>query len=227
MTARTEKAPTTGDPCVDLLDAGFNNPTTPPPPPPMPANTLTENSSPTFASSGDPCLDFFFHVVPGTPAKTVASLLAEAWAAEPLTALRLACNLRGVRGTGKSDREGFYAAALWMHARHPHTLALNARAVAEFGYLKDLPELLHRIIHGGTRPPRRHFAGFFYRRRITSRYAMVERSDAERAPEVSQEQEEHERKIKAEIAMRRRKRHAEAALRALDRVRSTCSLTPR
>ncbi|KAM0881094.1 hypothetical protein ACQ4PT_033165 [Festuca glaucescens] len=147
-------APTaTGDQFVDLLDAGFNKAGATKPS--TTAKGRTENLSPTFVSSGDPCLDFFFHVVPGTPASSVASLLAAAWAAEPATALRLACNLRGVRGTGKSDREGFYAAALWMHAQHPTTLALNALPVAQFGYLKDLPELLHRIIHGGvsTRTP--------------------------------------------------------------------------
>ncbi|XBI40003.1 hypothetical protein VPH35_124668 [Triticum aestivum] len=60
----------------------------------------------------------------------------------------LACNLRGVRGTGKSDKEGFYAAALWLHQNHPRTLACNVAALAEFGYLKDLPELLFRLIHG-------------------------------------------------------------------------------
>uniref|UniRef100_A0A0D9WSQ3 TROVE domain-containing protein n=1 Tax=Leersia perrieri TaxID=77586 RepID=A0A0D9WSQ3_9ORYZ len=138
----------TGDPFVDMLHANFNKP--PPPPPPPPAKRLTENSSPTFTSSGDPCLDFFFHVVPDTPPSTVTTLLSAAWAAEPDTALRLACNLRGVRGNGKSDREGFYSSALWMHDHHPNTLALNSPTIAEFGYLKDLPELLHRIIHGGV-----------------------------------------------------------------------------
>lgn len=103
---------------------------------------LTKNASPTFVSSGDPCLDFFFHVVPGTPSARVASLLADTWAAEPTTALRLACNLVGVRGTSKSDCKGFTAAALWMHERHPVTLALNAPAIVELGYLKVLPEIL-------------------------------------------------------------------------------------
>lgn len=79
----------------------------------------------------------------------MASLLAAAWAADPPTGLRLVANLRGVRGAGKSDREGFYAAALWLHARHPAALARNAASVAAFGYLKDLPEPLHRIVHGG------------------------------------------------------------------------------
>ncbi|PWZ44600.1 Aspartokinase 1, chloroplastic [Zea mays] len=58
-------------------------------------------------------------------------------------------------GSDKSDREGSYASALWLHAWHPHTLALNAAPLANFGYLKDLPELLHQIVHGGmsTRTP--------------------------------------------------------------------------
>uniref|UniRef100_A0A453SKH1 Uncharacterized protein n=1 Tax=Aegilops tauschii subsp. strangulata TaxID=200361 RepID=A0A453SKH1_AEGTS len=94
-----------------------------------PRRALTENGSATYANSGSPCLDFFFQVVPDT-------------------ALKLACNLRGVRGTGKSDKEGFYAAALWLHQNHPRTLACNVAALAEFGYLKDLPELLFRLIHG-------------------------------------------------------------------------------
>ncbi|KAM0874223.1 hypothetical protein ACQ4PT_037541 [Festuca glaucescens] len=112
--------------------------------------TRTKKRSPTYASSGDPCLDFFFRVLPATPPATVARLLAAAWAADPATALRLVANLRGVRGSGKSDRESFYAAALWLHASHPATLAGNAANVAAFGYLKDLPELLHRIVRGGV-----------------------------------------------------------------------------
>uniref|UniRef100_A0A0E0JWD4 TROVE domain-containing protein n=1 Tax=Oryza punctata TaxID=4537 RepID=A0A0E0JWD4_ORYPU len=145
--ATVAPATTTGDAFLDLVDANFNKP--------APRKALTENLSPTFVSSGDACLDFFFHVVPGTPSSSVASLLAAAWGVDPATALRLVANLRGVRGTGKSDREGFYAAALWLHSHHPATLALNAASVAAFGYLKDLPELLHRIVNGGlsTRKP--------------------------------------------------------------------------
>lgn len=80
----------------------------------------------------------------------LSPILASTWAAESTTALCLAGNLRGVHGTGKSECEGFYTTALWMHDCHPATLALNVRPVVEFGYLKDLPELLHRIIHGGV-----------------------------------------------------------------------------
>ncbi|CAL4887930.1 unnamed protein product [Urochloa decumbens] len=138
-------------PFLDLLDAGFNAPA------PdaadaaadvTPRMARTENNSATYACSGNPCVDFFFHVVPDTPPERIRELLAAAWARDPLTTLKLVCNLRGVRGTGKSDREGFYAAALWVHAHHPRTLAGNVPALAEFGYLKDFPELLYRLVHG-------------------------------------------------------------------------------
>ncbi|CAD6338848.1 unnamed protein product [Miscanthus lutarioriparius] len=194
--------PTTGDAFLDLMDAEFNKPT--PKPTPAPKKARTENASPTFVSSGDPCLDFFFHVVPGTPAASVASLLADAWAAEPNTALRLACNLRGVRGTGKSDREGFYASALWMHGCHPTTLAHNAGPVAEFGYLKDLPEMLHRIIHGGvsTRTPGKKA------QRRPRRKGNAPRGAETREARIAAANE-RDRKLSADAAVEHRKRRAE------------------
>ncbi|KAL6606973.1 hypothetical protein ACP70R_042626 [Stipagrostis hirtigluma subsp. patula] len=136
-------------PFLALLDAGFNAPG----PDAVkaaakPRRARTENNSATYANSGNPCLDFFFQVVPDTPPDRLRALLVAAWARDPLTALKLICNLRGVRGTGKSNREGFYDAALWMHAHHPRTLACNVPALAEFGYLKDFPELLYRLIRG-------------------------------------------------------------------------------
>ncbi|CAL5054081.1 unnamed protein product [Urochloa decumbens] len=228
--------PTTGDAFMDLMESSFNRPA-PKPAPAPPKKARTENNSPTFVSSGDPCLDFFFHVVPGTPAASVASLLASAWNAEPATALRLACNLRGVRGTGKSDREGFYAAALWMHGRHPATLALNAGPVADFGYLKDLPEILHRIIHGGvsTRTPGKKarlaaLGGFVIRNRDGSRRRFVHhrqpraprrkgnapRSAETRAARIAAA-DARDQKTSADAAVERRRKRAEAAARAVDR----------
>ncbi|KAJ0094806.1 hypothetical protein Patl1_17010 [Pistacia atlantica] len=109
---------------------------------------FTENGSPTFLSSGNPCFDFFFHVVPNTPPHALTQRLQAAWAQNPLTTLKLICNLRGVRGTGKSDKEGFYTAALWLHSLHPKTLACNVASFAEFGYFKDLPEIIYRLLEG-------------------------------------------------------------------------------
>ncbi|KAI3919191.1 hypothetical protein MKX01_018830 [Papaver californicum] len=109
---------------------------------------FTENGSATYVSSDNPLLDFFFHVVPDTPHESVTQRLESAWNFDPLKALKLICNLRGVRGTGKSDKEGFYAAALWLHKNHPKTLVSNLKAMADFGYFKDLPEILFRLQEG-------------------------------------------------------------------------------
>ncbi|GJM90381.1 hypothetical protein PR202_ga06655 [Eleusine coracana subsp. coracana] len=221
--AAATAAEATGEPFLDAMDAGFNKPAAPPA-----TNgggngtkTLTEKLSPTFVSSGDPCLDFFFHVVPGTPSSTVSSLLASAWAADPPTALRLVGNLRGVRGSGKSDREGFYAAALWLHDRHPRTLALNARHVAGLGYLKDLPELLHRLAHGGksTRTPgrkARRAAGSGGRFRTGGRKQRTEAARAGTSEERVAASLARDRGLAETAAAARRARRAESARRAVE-----------
>ncbi|XP_058200584.1 uncharacterized protein LOC131315507 [Rhododendron vialii] len=109
---------------------------------------FTENNSATYLATGNPCLDFFFHVVPDTPQEQLVKRLVLAWDRDALTSLKLVCNLRGVRGTGKSDKEGFYAAALWLHKHHPKTLACNVKAIADFGYFKDMLEILYRLLEG-------------------------------------------------------------------------------
>ncbi|CAN1294568.1 Uncharacterized protein L728 [Linum perenne] len=132
---------------------------------------LTEQGSATHLSTGNPCLDFFFHIVPDTPADQLIERLQLAWAHDSTTALKLICNLRGVRGTGKSDKEGFYAAALWLYNHHPKTLALNAKALAEFGYFKDFVEILYRILEGlGVRQKAKEERQLARRRKRTSRF---------------------------------------------------------
>ncbi|KAF3501619.1 hypothetical protein F2Q69_00044956 [Brassica cretica] len=115
---------------------------------PSPPMGLTENGAATYLSAGNPCLDFFFHVVPRTPKESIEQRLSTAWSHDALTTLKLICNLRGVRGTGKSDKEGFYTAALWLHGCHPKTLACNLDSLSKFGYFKDFPEILYRILQG-------------------------------------------------------------------------------
>lgn len=131
------------DPITNLIDKTSNLDLSK-----LPLRGLTENNSATFISSGNPCLDFFFHVVPDTSPDDLIGRLELAWAHNPLTALKLICNLRGVRGTGKSDKEGFYTAAFWLHYTHPKTLACNVHAFADFGYFKDFLEILYRILEG-------------------------------------------------------------------------------
>ncbi|XP_021718160.1 uncharacterized protein LOC110685912 [Chenopodium quinoa] len=150
-TATTAADGGSGDPFVDAMVANFNNINQPPQHPPLMG--FTENFSATFLSSGNPCLDLFFHVVPGTPADSLTQRLDLAWAHNPLTTLKLICNLRGVRGTGKSDKNGFYTAAFWLHKNHPKTLACNLPSFADFGYFKDFPEILFRVL-GLTHVPK-------------------------------------------------------------------------
>lgn len=109
---------------------------------------LTENGSATFLTSSNPCLDMIFHVVPDSPASYLNKQLPLAWAHDSLTTLKLICNLRGVRGAGKSDKESFYTAAFWLHKNHPKTLACNLASFAEFGYFKDMREILYRLLEG-------------------------------------------------------------------------------
>nr|XP_043627964.1 uncharacterized protein LOC122599502 [Erigeron canadensis] len=137
--------PSPSHPFVDAMVSSFNSTTIPNAPPMM---GYTENNSPTYLSTGNPCLDFFFHVVPDTPPESITRRLQLSWDHDPLKTLKLICNLRGVRGTGKSDREGYYVCALWLHENHPKTLACNVPYLAKFGYFKDLPEILYRLLEG-------------------------------------------------------------------------------
>ncbi|WOH01669.1 hypothetical protein DCAR_0521054 [Daucus carota subsp. sativus] len=140
----TPESANTGNPFLDLLNSNFNSITKPLNPP----ITKTENSSVAYSTSGNPCLDFFFHVVPDTPEGSLVQSLEKAYDHSPLTALKLVCNLRGVRGTGKNDKEGFYRSVLWLHKNHPKSLACNVGTISKFGYFKDLLEVLYRILEG-------------------------------------------------------------------------------
>ncbi|KAI9169383.1 hypothetical protein LWI28_011529 [Acer negundo] len=79
------------DPFMSLMSSHYNNNNFSYPHHTM---TYTENRPPTFMSTGNPCLDFFFHVVPDTPPQSLKNRLQSAWAHDPLTTLKLVCNLR-------------------------------------------------------------------------------------------------------------------------------------
>lgn len=132
----------------DILDVAVTNATRRVSLHNQPLISFTENNSATYLSSQNPCLDFFFHVVPDTPPEDLIDRLQSAWNHSSLTTLKLVCNLRAVRGTGKSDKQSFYTAALWLHKHHPKTLASNIPILVEFGYFKDLLEILYRLIEG-------------------------------------------------------------------------------
>ncbi|XP_020420395.1 uncharacterized protein LOC18778114 [Prunus persica] len=139
----------------------------------MVAHFNNNNISPTLhfpilSSYGNPCLDLFFHVLaPNVEAeddsdkppasssyKYLKQLLPLAWSHNPLTTLKLICNLRDCSNDlGKSDEEAFYAAAFWLHQNHPETLACNVASIAgEFSQsvalMHDLVEILYRLLQG-------------------------------------------------------------------------------
>lgn len=58
------------NPFIDLMVENFNN-SIKVKDPSSPQKGLTENGAGTYLSAGNPCLDFFFHVVPSTPKKSV------------------------------------------------------------------------------------------------------------------------------------------------------------
>ncbi|KAH9327062.1 hypothetical protein KI387_007240, partial [Taxus chinensis] len=101
-------------------------------------------------------LDYHFTVEQEVGSSTHAFFgFNAAWQEKPLAALKLICQLRGVREPGKSDREGFYAAACWMHSHHHKTLAANVTVFTKFGCLKDLPEIFLRLLQGPKQTEKR------------------------------------------------------------------------
>ncbi|KAM1052526.1 hypothetical protein ACFX13_000109 [Malus domestica] len=130
------------------------------PPPPSDADLRKQPQS-----MGDPCLDLYFGVqVQPDPAtrtrmayKYLNQVLPMAWSHNPLTTLKLICNLRDdSNDLGKSDEKAFYSAALWLHRNHPKTLACNAASIAgEFtesvGTMDDFVQILNRLARAGDR----------------------------------------------------------------------------
>lgn len=66
------------------------------------------------------------------------------------TTLKLICLLRNTNYFRNRRREEFFIAAMWLHQYHPKTLACNLKTFAKVGCLKDLLEILCRIVNSGT-----------------------------------------------------------------------------
>jgi hypothetical protein len=131
---------------LDLLDTGFNAPDDLAMANAESRLVRTENNSSTYANSGNACLDFFFQVVPTL--ERVRSLLSAAWARDLLTALKLVCNIRGVRAlaspTGRGSAPSNSGCMPTTPGRSPATSPPSPSSATS----KDFPELLYRLVHG-------------------------------------------------------------------------------
>jgi hypothetical protein len=123
------------------------------------------------------------------------------WHHCPQTTLRLICALRRSSHYRKQSREHFYRAALWLHRYHSKTLAYNVRAFAEFGCLKDLLEILYRIVNG----PKVRYNQITERKRVRRRrqQRMVVRTTKSRR---KQHNVLMEKRLKSKVMQRRRRK---------------------
>ncbi|KAM7479124.1 hypothetical protein LguiA_027337 [Lonicera macranthoides] len=106
---------------------------------PSPPTSPPENHSSTLNPPKNPCLDLFFYKP--NSLGNLTELIERAYSHDPLTALKLICNLRSVSGTG-----AFLSTLVWLHQNHPLTLACNIRVFVKFMSLKELLQILVRIL---------------------------------------------------------------------------------
>ncbi|KAI5329961.1 hypothetical protein L3X38_029358 [Prunus dulcis] len=114
---------------------------------PKPAFSLSHGTK-IPCSYGNPCLDLYFLVLPGTPdsGSYLKQLLPLAWSHNSLTTLKLICKLLG---RNCDLEELFYTAALWLHQNHPKTLAHNLLPIAgSLGRFRSLLEVLYGVLEG-------------------------------------------------------------------------------
>ena len=133
--------------------------------------------------------------------------LESSWHYCPQTTLRLICALRSPGHRRKQSREHFYRAALWLHRYHSKTLAYNVKAFAEFGCLKDLLEILYRIVNG---PKVRHIQIMeikrVRRRRQQRMMAKITKSKVMHKRRRKQHNVLLEKRMKSKVMQKRRRK---------------------
>jgi hypothetical protein len=101
--------------------------------------TLTENSARALKSTLKHAVDFF-GLGGALRARTdsdVISLFSQAFAEDPLVALKTLFYIRDVRG-GQGERKTFRTCLNWLAREYPETLARNIDNIVEFGRWDDL-----------------------------------------------------------------------------------------
>ena len=102
---------------------------------------LTENGSPTLASSGSARLDLFFQVTEHSERDLVRERLDASWAENSLDTLQIIAQLRDIR-SGKGDKSSAYYAVEWLLENHPLTCIENLKNLVDVGYWKDILNML-------------------------------------------------------------------------------------
>ena len=109
-------------------------------PRPLPKNlTRTENGAIAHRSTGSKLLDFFSvgGALRNRDGNEVAVMFEEAFAEEPLLALKALFYFRDVRG-GQGERTTFRTILRNMASRHPEVVAANIHLIANYGRWDDL-----------------------------------------------------------------------------------------
>ena len=113
--------------------------------------TLTENCAPTFSTSSDARVDFFFHITEDADETKTIDLLSKSWECHPLDTLKLIAYLRDCRN-GKGIRRQYQMCMNWLYNNHFQTLSANIKHLVSFGYWKDLLHLLIVFLFDGLIP---------------------------------------------------------------------------
>lgn len=151
----------------------------------------TENDGPTFNTSDDPRVDFFFHVMEQTSPELTCDLLKKAWERDSLDTLKLIGSLRDIKD-GKGIRQQYQHCLYWLYVNHPITLYNNLPHLLKLGYWKDALEMLMIVLfdgfvhpyfayddgNGAPRPPPFHYPVLNERKRRLRRY--IRQTDSEK-----------------------------------------------
>ena len=105
--------------------------------------TTTENGDPSYTTTGDAVLDFFYKVNRNSSKESVQAMIKEAYVQEPDLALKALFHLRDCRG-GKGERRCWGYALEWM-ADNTLVMGRLIQYIPEYGCWKDMFMLMEGL----------------------------------------------------------------------------------
>lgn len=103
--------------------------------------TLTENAALTHKSTLSDVLDFYYHA-PARRGQDNTQLFSNAYAEDPILALKVAFYLRDIRGKGTGERESFRQVLRYLHVNKPAVFNAVVSLVPEYGRWDDILEFV-------------------------------------------------------------------------------------